>query len=145
MFRDPENNLPETLSVVPSVHTADADGSSVDLKDYDGGVVFYALLGDSGDTLSGSVYVELEVEESDDDSSFTDVADSDLTTTVTGTNNGTFGVINAPAEDQAVFTTRYKGSKRYVRPVVNVTGTHTNGIPVGILALRLGAKNKPVS
>lgn len=144
MQRDFINDFAETLANVPAVVTADADGSSVDLKDFEW-ATFYALVGDSGDTLSGSVYIELEVEESADDSSFTDVADADLQGYVAGTNDGCFAVINAPAEDQAVFTATYRGSKRYVRPVINVTGTHSNGTPIGILVLRHGAKNKPVS
>ena len=145
MFRDFANNIADDQVVDPVVISADADGSSVDLKNYDGGVTFLALVGASGDELSGSVYVELEVEESADDSTFTDVADADLVGYVAGNNDGCFAVIDAPAEDDAVYKCHYRGNKRYVRPVINVTGTHTNGIPIGIVALRLGAKNKPVS
>ena len=144
MQRDFISNFKETIAVVPSVHTADADGSSVDMLGFNY-VTFYAILGDSGDTLSGSVMIELEVEESADDSSFTDVADDDLQGYVAGTNDGCFGLINAPAEDQTFFTATYKGSKRYVRPVVNVTGTHSNGTIVGIIAIQHGAQNLPVS
>jgi hypothetical protein len=142
--RDIENTLKESQVVDPVVITADANGASVDMFGYDS-VAFYALLGESGDTLSGSVYVELEVEESTDDSTFTDVADADITNSVTGTNTGTFGKIDAAAEDDAVFMTQYRGTSRYVRPVINLTGTHTNGIPIGILAIRSQFNNPPVS
>lgn len=121
--------------VTAEVLTADTDGSSVDMVDYDA-CTFLAMVGVSGDTLSGSVYIELEVEESVDDSSFTDVADADLTDYVAGTNDGTFALINDPAEDDVLAKTTYIGSKRYVRPVVNVTGTHTNGTPISIIAIR---------
>ena len=137
MLRDHIANLQVDLVMVPvlTAPTIDANGISVDMLGYDR-CTFLAALGDSGDTLSGSVYVELEVEESDDDSSFSDVADADLQGYVAGNNDGCFAVVNAPAEDQAVFTATYKGSKRYVRPVLNVTGTHTNGIPISIIAVR---------
>ncbi len=121
----------------PDTMTGDADGASVDMVDYDR-CTFLALVGASGDTLSATVKVELEVEESDDDSSFTDVADADLTSWVAGVNDGCFGVIDAAAEDDAVYKTTYKGSKRYVRPVINIVGTHSNGIPIGIVAIRHG-------
>jgi tRNA G37 N-methylase Trm5 len=87
-------------------------------------------VGDSGDTLSGSVMVELELEESDDNTTYTDCANAALenattgaTGAVTGTNLGTFAVIDAPTEDSAMFYVRYVGSKRYSRVVVNKTGT----------------------
>ena len=70
-------NNKESVAVVPSVHTADADGSSVDMLGFNA-VTFCAILGDSADTLGPTVAIELEVEESDDDSSFEDVADADL-------------------------------------------------------------------
>lgn len=136
------NNSAESQILDPVVITADADSASVDLAGY-GGVTFYALVGESGDTLSGSVKIELEVEESDDDSTFTDVANADLSNSVTGTNVGTFAVIDAAAEDDAVYAVSYRGNSRYVRAVVNVTGTHTNGTPVGVLAIRTGAQHRP--
>lgn len=143
-MRDIEGQVRHDQVIDPVVLTADADGASVDMQQYEH-VAFYALVGESGDTLSGTVYLELELEESADDSTFTDVADADMTNTVTGNNDGTFAKIDAAAEDDAVYMTQYKGSKRYVRPVVNISGTHSNGIPVGILAERFGAESLPVT
>ncbi len=143
-MRDLLNNLKMDQVVDPVVISADADGASVDMQGYNS-VAFFALIGESGDTLSGSVYVELEVEESTDDSTFTDAPDADVRGSVTGTNVGTFGLIDAAAEDDAVYSCQYTGGKRYVRPVINVTGTHTNGIPIGILAVRSKAQVLPVA
>jgi len=143
MERDFQNNFKVDQVVDPVVITADADGASVDMQDYER-VTFLALVGESGDTLSGSVYVELEVEDSDDDLSFSDADDADLQTYVAGTNDGTFAKIDAAAEDDAVYKTTYRGSARYARPVINVTGTHTNGIPIGIVAIRFGKNELPV-
>lgn len=125
----------QVMVPVLTAPTIDADGLSVDMKGYDR-CTFVASLGDSGDTLAAGLYVELEVEESDDDSSFTDVPDADLQGFVAGNNDGCFAYVDAPAEDQTVFVATYKGSSRYVRPVLNVTGTHTNGIPISIVAIR---------
>ena len=144
MLKDIEANLRHDQVIDPVTLTADADSSSIDMKDYRH-CAFYALVGESGDTLSGSVYVELELEESADDSTFTDVADAHITNAVDGTNDGTFAKIDAAAEDDAVFMTQYSGPARYVRAVVNVTGTHTNGIPIGIVAFRFGAERVAVT
>ena len=97
----------------------------------------------SGDIEALEKGLQETLEESDDDSAFTDVADADLTDYVAGTNNGTIGLIDDPTEDDVVLKSTYKGSKRYVRPVVNISGTHTNGIPIGIVAIRSGYKYPP--
>lgn len=142
--RDFLNNQKVTQVLDPAVITSDTNCTAVDLLGY-GGVTFLALVGESGDTLSGSVYIELEVEDSADNSTFADAANAELSDYVTGTNTGTFAVIDAAAEDDAVYKTTYRGDKRYCRPVVNVTGTHSNGTPIGIVAIRHGKQYLPVS
>lgn len=142
-IRDMYSNVKVTKCLVSATRTADANGSSVDTRDYDS-LVFVANVGASGDTLSGSVKAELELEESDDDSTFTDVADADMHKVVTGTNTGCWALIDASGEDSSVYMTGYRGKKRYVRPVYNITGTHTNGMPVGIVAIQGHAHQKPV-
>lgn len=144
MFHTIEENVRHDQVMDPVVLTADADGASVDMQQYNH-VAFYALVGESGDTLSESVYLELEIEDSADDSSFSDAADADVSNTVSGNNTGTFAKIDAAAEDDAVYMTQYSGTARYVRPVANISGTHTNGIPVGIMAMRWGARSVAVT
>lgn len=139
------NDIAKFQSCVEAqVVTADVNGSSVDLKNF-GVCRFLANVGNSGDTLSGTVYIELELEESDDNSSFTDVADADVSAAVSGTNDGCFAVIDAPTEDRLLVQVEYRGTKRYVRPVINVTGTHSNGTPIAIDAALGEPVNAPVS
>jgi len=122
-------DLKVTEGMVTAVTNADANLTAVDRKGYEE-VMFHVSLGNSADTLSGSNYIELEVEESDDNSTFTDVANADLVRYVTGNNTGTFGVINAPTEDSTSFQTAYRGNSRYVRIVLSFTGTHSTGTPI---------------
>ena len=133
--RDLYSDLGVTQLKDPVVVTADFNSASIDTQNFES-LMLAASIGLSGDTLSGSVKIEMEVEESVDDSVWTDVANADLMQFVTGTNVGTFALIDAAAEDETVYITGYKGSKRYVRVVGNVTGTHTNGTPIGVVALR---------
>lgn len=141
-FVNTDIKFTQTLVNILSLSTTDINCTGVDGKGYES-VVHAVAVGDSGDTLSGALMVELELEESDDDSSYTDCANSALenpatgaTGAVTGTNTGTFAVIDAPSEDSAMFFVRYVGTKRYSRVVVNKTGTHTNGVEVHAFAMR---------
>lgn len=126
-------------SIAAQTLTGDANGASADLKEHDGALIIVNV-GNSGDTLSGSVKIELEVETSDNNSAWSDAADADLSSSVSGTNTGTFAVIDAGSEDTTTFTTAYLGRERYVRVVANLTGTHSNGTPVAANIIRTRAK-----
>lgn len=143
-MKDLFSNLAVTQLIDPATITSDTNGSSVDMQGYNS-LMMVANIGESGDTLSGSVKIEMELEESDDDATFTDVADANMVGEVAGTNDGTFAVVDDAAEDDARYICGYKGTKRYVRPVINVTGTHTNGTPIGVTALQGHAENAPVN
>jgi len=143
--KDFYNEMIAAYNVGAAIPSVDANGAAVDLKDYRGGCLFVATVQDSLDTLSGSVYIELEIEESDDDSTYTDVADADLSNFVAGTNDGTFAKIIASTMVSNIYKCQYKGSSRYVRAVINVTGTHTNGTPLQISSLKLGPMIAPAA
>jgi len=63
----------QTLVGILSTSTTDINCTGVDGRGY-GSVIHQVTLGDSADTLSGSLMVELELEESDDDNTYTDCA-----------------------------------------------------------------------
>jgi len=127
--------LTPITAILSQVLTADANGATCDLLGF-GGVAISFNVGNSADTLSGSVEINLEVQHSDDDSTWSACADTDIIDSVTGANTGTLAHIDAPAEDSNVFTTQYIGGKRYVRGVVNLVGTHTNGTPISCTYIR---------
>lgn len=145
MIRDLYSDIKLTQAISCAVRTADANGVTIDTLGYDSGPVFVATVGVSGDTLSGSVFIELEVEDSPDNSVWTDVPNANLKNFVTGTNVGTFAVVDDAAEDDAVYICEYRGNQRYVRAVINLTGTHTLGTPIGIVAVQGHAHQKPVN
>ena len=139
-----------TLAPVNSASTTDHNCTAVDGRGCES-VVHVVAVGNSGDTLSGSVKIELELEESDDNSSWDDCEDADLrnpdtgaSAAVTGTNPGTFAVIDDGTEDTTLFAVRYVGGRRYSRVVVNKTGTHTNGTPVAVLGFRARPTTLPL-
>ena len=121
-------------SLAAATRTADADGATVDLQGYNGALII-GVMGAEGVTLSGTDKIELELEESADDSTWTDVADADLLGYVDGTNDGCFAVADADAEIPAIFKASYVGTKRYVRVVVNFSGTHGTGTPIAAFVI----------
>ena len=137
-MRDLYRNILVTQHVHPVVATSTKTSTTIDLQGYDSANVLFAI-GASGDTLSGSVYWTLKLTHSDDNSSYSDVALAEL-------NNATATVvIDASSEDETVYGFGYNGAKRYLRAVATPTGTHTNGTPLGVVALRGHAGLKPVS
>lgn len=136
-IRDLLSNVTITLPLVPllSTGTTDRTGTAVDMLGYDR-CTFIAVFGAPGDTLSGSVYVTVELEHSDDNSTFSDCADADLSTAVSGATTGTICKVDANGEASLSYAATYIGKKRYVRPYVNLTGTHTNGTINAVIAIR---------
>ena len=148
-YLDLESNAVVANGVAPvlgDTSGGDVDGTTVDLLNYRY-CTFVGSVGTEGDTYSGSVYHEFNVEESADDSSWTDVAAADLTTSVTSisTVTGCFGLVDAAAEAPGVFVTTYIGSSRYVRGVTVAGGTHTNGTPLSLVSIKHGAKILPAA
>lgn len=136
-LKDVKSKLKYVSTILPQVATGDVTGAAVDTQD-SVGVSFLASVGASGDTLSGSVKIELEVQHSDaSGSGFAACADADINAAVTGTNTGTFAVIDVTGEDSKLYKVNYVGSKRYVKVIANLTGTHTNGTPLAASAVLL--------
>lgn len=130
------------LSIVADSMCVDTDGTAADLNGYKGCLIIGSV-GATHATVAHDIYLELEVEESTDNSSFTDVADADLIGFVAGTNDGTFAVVDSTVDDAAIFTCSYIGAKRYVRVVASFTGTQDGWWPVSATIVRTDPKYSP--
>ena len=82
-----------------------------------------------------------ELQESDDDSTYTAVADAALEFPLwqglaarVGTATGTFfqSKTTGAADVAGLYEVGYRGSKRYIKVNVRLTGTHTNGTPTAV-------------
>jgi hypothetical protein len=139
MKRDLYSQSKVSQMLLPKSRTATLQSSSVDMSGCRG-LMIVADIGDTSDTYSATDKVELELQESDDNSTFTAVADADCINAISGaTATGTFAKItNAAAGTgtQMTFTTEYLGNKRYVRVNARYSGTHTNGLEIGIVAVQ---------
>lgn len=143
-MKDLSNNIVPVVSLAAATRTAAANGTGVDLQGYESATVLVDV-GAEGDTLSGSVYFEVSLEESDDNSTYTDVAQASI---VDGTIaaggiflklDGTTG--GNPDSAGGIFRVGYVGNSRYIRVVLAKTGTHSNGTPLGAMVVKGHARH----
>lgn len=129
-------NCNEFVQVLdPVVVTADTVLTGTDTADCNA-VTLNVLVGESGDTLSGTVYFDYILETSEDNSTWAAVTDNDVVIGQTVDSSGIFATIDAAAEDDVVLSVGYIGYARYVRVNIDATGTHTNGTPMAALAVK---------
>jgi hypothetical protein len=136
-MRDLYHSVATSQPLNPVTSTATKTSSTIDLQGFNSAMVVF-LLGNPGDTLSGAIFWTLKVQHSDDDSSYSDVTTADLNNTAATT------VVNSNALANQAYGFGYVGSKRYLKAVATPTGTHTNGTPIGVLAMRASAAYRPV-
>ena len=132
---DLANNLIAVQSLAPAVRTADANGTGVDLQGFEGAMCVFDI-GAEGATLSGSVKIDVKLEHSDDDSSYSAVTSNSDITDGAIDSNGIWATFDDNAEAPAVASIGYVGGKRYIRIVADFTGTHSNGSPVSAMVLK---------
>lgn len=136
-MRDIYRNVLVTQHFNPAVSSVTRTSTAIDTQGFNSVNVVFAI-GASGDTLSGSVYWTLKLQHSDDDSTYTDVVAADLL------NSSLTVVVDSSAKDKTAYAFGYTGSKRYLKGIATPTGTHTNGTPIGMLAMRGTAAYAPV-
>jgi hypothetical protein len=105
---------------------------------------FIAALGESGDTLSGSLKLDFILKEGElnDGSDLAPVTDETVVLGATPDSNGVVITVDADGKDGKIYSVGYVGSKRYTALVPRKTGTHTNGTPLAIVAVKGGAHKR---
>lgn len=119
--------------------TAAVNGAGVTSSD--GHSITHVIqFGASGDTLSGSVYFDVTLQDSPDGSTWTDVTDNDYVVGGTVAAGGIWATVNDPAEDDQVYFIGYRGPQPYSRIQIEKTGTHSNGTVIGAIAIKGDAR-----
>jgi len=137
-MKDLYHNVLVTQAAVPATTNATLTSAVIDMQGFNSLNVVFAV-GQTGDTLSGSIKWTLKLTHSDSDTSgFTDVTLAELNA------GAATVVIDSNLLDESVYSFGYSGSKRYVKAVATATGTHTNGTPMAILAMRAAPAYSPV-
>lgn len=127
--------------------TATETSSGVDLKGYSSATVLCSIGAMTNAANSPTPSWTFALEESDDDSTYTDVAEADILLDY-GNNDGSvtsgvFATVDAASEDAANYSVGYIGSSRYIRVVATAADTPGN-TPVAVNVIK-EALQKPAS
>lgn len=119
MFENSEQSVTQAIAIAAKTDGT-ANGTGVDTAGYNRVTVLF----DVGTRTDGTSTPK--VQESADNSSFSDVAAADL-------DGDTLAALTSDTQQ----TVRYIGSSRYIRPVITTTGS-TSGVIAGAKVLREG-------
>jgi hypothetical protein len=130
----------------PGVLNSDTLSAKFDMQDYSE-LMLLASVGVAGDTWSSGNKIEIEVQDSPDDSTYTACADAVISNPVSGaTNTGTMAKLtNSSTQASQIYSCAYRGNQRYVKVNINFTGTHSTGDPYEIIGLGWIGRAQPVN
>ena len=143
-MKDLKNNIGVVQSLAPAERNSDANGTGVDLQGFESATVVIDM-GAEGITLSTTNKIEIELEHSDDNATYTDVTSSADVIGATPDSNGVIATFDDPGEAPAISSVGYIGGKRYIRAVANFSGTHGTATPLGVSVIKGHARKNPVS
>lgn len=123
MHIDLKNNLEVVNTIAPATRNSNVTGDSVDLQGFHGAMI-EAIVG----TVTDGTH-SLTIEESDDNSNWSEVAATDL--------DGSFADLESET-NQAV---GYLGNKRYIR--VNATSSGTTGAAFAVVVVKGHPRKAP--
>ena len=141
---DLKSNIKLETSLAPILKTADVNGTGIDLKGFSSAAVIVNC-GTAEDTFSSTVKTNLQIEHSDDNATYTDVTANTDVTGGTVDSSGTFQTIDANSEMGKTYGIGYVGGKRYIRVVIDVVGTHSNGSIYGAVVAKGTPRSGPVT
>jgi len=104
---DLKNRVSVVNSMSAAAYTTVTNGASADLAGYEGALVIYHIGASGGDQV-------FKMQESDNDSTFTNVTASDQSTTLVAIDT---------TNDDTIYTAAYLGRKRYLRVALTTYGT----------------------
>jgi len=114
-------------SLAPAARTSSANGTGIDLAGFPSATVAFIV----GAITDGTHTPK--VQESDDDSTYTDVAAADLI--------GSLAALAASTNQRV----GYRGTKRYIRAVSTITGSPSTGGVYAAVVIRRDARKQPVA
>jgi hypothetical protein len=143
-YKDLYTHLAAAIAIPAATYAADNTPAAVDLRDYTSAMLELAI-GVGGITFDGTNKVEFKLTHSDDDSTYTAVADDDVhSATAVGT-GGIIASLIAAHATATVTRVGYKGGKRYVKLLADFSGTHGTGTPISAVWTLGGKYIQPVT
>ncbi|NOW44098.1 hypothetical protein FHW96_000225 [Novosphingobium sp. SG751A] len=132
-MEDMHSNIALAVAIAAAAYAADSTAVTIDRLGYDS-LEIALNIGVGGITFSGTNKIEFVLTHSDDDSTYTAVADADMLG-VSGITNGIIKALVAAHAAAAVYRFGYKGGKRYLKLVADFSGTHGTATPIAASAI----------
>jgi len=135
-MRDLGNNLIPVASLLPQLASGNGtttNSTGVNLVGFEGALMVLSA-GAEGDTLSASLKYTVKLQHSTDDSTYTDVAQSDVTDATLA--SGVWLTLDAAADVSQSYAIGYIGGNQYVRVEIVRTGNHATGTPLSAVVLK---------
>lgn len=133
MIKDIYNSLSPASSIAAQAVATPVNGAGVDLAGFAGADVLIDLGTFAGTTPTATV----QIQESDDNVTYTAVAATDL---IGGALPATIDTTN----DATLYELGYIGAKRYLRVAVTAIGGTGASLPMSAVIVRGGARKQPV-
>lgn len=133
-MRDLHTLFTRDVAIGNATYSADTTPAAIDLQGFDAAEVLIDI-GVGGITFSGVNKVDFVLTHSDDNSTYTNVADADLLG-VSGTSNGIIKSLQAAHAAAATYRFGYIGNKRYLKLLADFSGTHGTGTPLAASVLK---------
>jgi hypothetical protein len=131
-------DLHSRLAIVPAIGAAvlaaDNTPVAIDLAGFEAAEIEISV-GVGGITFTSSNKIEFVVTHSDDDTTYTNVADADMLG-VTGILTGIIKSLVAAHAAADVSKFGYIGSKRYLKILADFSGTHGTGTPIAVNVIK---------
>jgi len=143
-MRDLKHSIAIDESLNAIVKSADTNCTAVDSQGFSS-VTHVVNVGANGITFSSSNKVDIKLEDSDDNSSFSAVTSNTHVVGATVDSNGIFQTIDADGDCNAVYAIGYVGGKRYSRVVLDFSGTHGTGTIFGVVGVKGHPLHGPTS
>lgn len=134
MKKDISTSVSPVQAIGPATLNADNTPAAIDMGNFDAAVICISV-GVGGITFDTTNKVEFKLTHSDDDSTYTAVAQED----VKGATVGTGGIIRSLVAAHAAASLTevgYHGGKRYLKLLADFSGTHGTGTPISCVVVR---------
>lgn len=142
-MRDLVHSIGLVTAIAPAVYAADNTPAAVDLLGFNSATVGIHV-GAGGITFSGTNKIEFVLTHSDDDVTYTPVADVDLQG-ITGTTGGIVLALTAAHAAATIHKYGYVGNRRYLKLLADFSGTHGTGTPIAATVIKGQASQRPVA
>ena len=139
---DLKNNIKLVESLNAIVKDADTNSTGIDTQGSNSAMVMVNV-GAPGVTFSGTHKVDIKLEDSADNSTFAAVTNNNFVTGGTVDSAGIWQTIDANGDCNAVYGLGYVGPERYIRVVLDFSGTHGTGTSFGVVGALGNLESSP--